>query len=235
MGWRSPSLHSESQGARGRSGLFPLHDVRHHPGIAPRRTLRPCRATQQVTGCLDLLARAGKRKCANDSGAESTASEAGGARRDRTDDLMLAKHALSQLSYGPNQVNQDRRAVSSDATRRQGRMAARADARNSQGHGRDRRRLRPTTMVGLGRLELPTSRLSSARSNQLSYKPKSRGSRIVSRSRSRIIRYEKEKRRRRCPAKWDLTGPVIQSGSISSTEVERDRIRRPRRTMRNHP
>ena len=27
-------------------------------------------------------------------------------------------------------------------------------------------------MVGLGRLELPTSRLSSARSNQLSYKPK---------------------------------------------------------------
>ena len=27
---------------------------------------------------------------------------AGGARRDRTDDLMLAKHALYQLSYGPN-------------------------------------------------------------------------------------------------------------------------------------
>src|SRR5262249_32173280 len=27
-------------------------------------------------------------------------------------------------------------------------------------------------LVGLGRLELPTSRLSSARSNQLSYKPK---------------------------------------------------------------
>jgi hypothetical protein len=27
-------------------------------------------------------------------------------------------------------------------------------------------------MVGLGRLELPTSRLSSARSNQLSYRPK---------------------------------------------------------------
>jgi hypothetical protein len=52
------------------------------------------------TGCLDPLARAGKRKCArpkNDSGAEGT----GGARRDRTDDLMLAKHALSQLSYGP--------------------------------------------------------------------------------------------------------------------------------------
>jgi len=31
-------------------------------------------------------------------------------------------------------------------------------------------------MVGLGRLELPTSRLSSARSNQLSYKPEARTS-----------------------------------------------------------
>ena len=29
----------------------------------------------------------------------------GGARRDRTDDLMLAKHALSQLSYGPGGAN----------------------------------------------------------------------------------------------------------------------------------
>ena len=28
-------------------------------------------------------------------------SKTGGANRDRTDDLMLAKHALSQLSYGP--------------------------------------------------------------------------------------------------------------------------------------
>lgn len=31
--------------------------------------------------------------------------------------------------------------------------------------------LRPPEMVGLGRFELPTSRLSSARSNQLSYRP----------------------------------------------------------------
>ena len=46
---------------------------------------------------------------------------------------MLAKHALSQLSYGPV--------------------------------------VRARRVVGLGRLELPTSRLSSARSNQLSYKP----------------------------------------------------------------
>jgi hypothetical protein len=33
---------------------------------------------------------------------EARRAKRGGARRDRTDDLMLAKHALSQLSYGPN-------------------------------------------------------------------------------------------------------------------------------------
>ncbi len=53
----------------------------------------------------------------------------GGAGRDRTDDLLLAKQALSHLSYGPVRV------------------------------------------VGLGRLELPTSRLSGVRSNRLSYRP----------------------------------------------------------------
>jgi hypothetical protein len=73
----------------------------------------------------------------------SAIKPSGGARRDRTDDLMLAKHALSQLSYGP-------------ITRR--RMPRFKETRSIE-------------MVGLGRLELPTSRLSSARSNQLSYKP----------------------------------------------------------------
>jgi hypothetical protein len=62
----------------------------------------------------------------------------GGARRDRTDDLLLAKQALSQLSYGPS--------GSSVATL-------------------------PGDLVGLERFELSTSRLSSARSNQLSYRP----------------------------------------------------------------
>ena len=56
----------------------------------------------------------------------------GGAGRDRTDDLKLAKLPLSQLSYSPDRAKQ---------------------------------------MVGLVRFELTTSRLSSARSNQLSYKP----------------------------------------------------------------
>ena len=33
---------------------------------------------------------------------QETAQGTGGAERDRTDDLLLAKQALSQLSYGPN-------------------------------------------------------------------------------------------------------------------------------------
>jgi hypothetical protein len=76
----------------------------------------------------------------------------GGARRDRTDDLLLAKQALSQLSYGPS------------------------GAQTTEGGGQTTsavRRLYSVVweLVGLGRFELPTSRLSSARSNQLSYKP----------------------------------------------------------------
>ena len=63
---------------------------------------------------------------------------AGGADRDRTDDLRLAKPALSQLSYSP--IWQDMPV---------GRLE----------------------VVGLGRFELPTSRLSGGRSNQLSYRP----------------------------------------------------------------
>ena len=62
----------------------------------------------------------------------------GGARRDRTDDLLRAKQALSQLSYGPK-INKCQ--------------------------------MYHLTLVGLGRLELPTSRLSGVRSNQLSYRP----------------------------------------------------------------
>jgi hypothetical protein len=94
-------------------------------------------------------------------------AQSGGARRDRTDDLMLAKHALSQLSYGPvpedecflSRASCRRAFASARAQRPSFKRACRAEAA-------EQRRL-----VGLGRLELPTSRLSSARSNQLSYKP----------------------------------------------------------------
>ena len=59
----------------------------------------------------------------------------GGAERDRTADLKLAKQALSQLSYGP---------ITETCQQK---------------------------LVGPGRLELPTSRLSGVRSNHLSYGP----------------------------------------------------------------
>ena len=82
--------------------------------------------------------------------------ESGGARRDRTDDLKLAKLPLSQLSYGPNRVS----VISNQkpVIRKKPIRPLTSDNRSPN-------------LVGLGRLELPTSRLSSARSNQLSYKP----------------------------------------------------------------
>jgi hypothetical protein len=89
----------------------------------------------------------------------SSGARPGGARRDRTDDLVLAKHALSQLSYGPQPA--ETQSLGSAATN-----LASGDPR-----AQPLRRLN-SGLVGLGRLELPTSRLSSARSNQLSYKPK---------------------------------------------------------------
>ena len=82
----------------------------------------------------------------------------GGARRDRTDDLLLAKQALSQLSYGPF------RNQSSVVSNQNAEGAARAFRLLNTDY-------RFLELVGLGRFELPTSRLSSARSNQLSYKP----------------------------------------------------------------
>ena len=82
----------------------------------------------------------------------------GGANRDRTDDLKLAKLALSQLSYGPGQVR---------------------------------------SLVGPGRVERPTSRLSGVRSNHLSYEPGSLTRRRAHIGRARDRRKEEEKRRGR--------------------------------------
>src|SRR5215471_4855950 len=46
---------------------------------------------------------------------EARRAKRGGARRNRTDDLMLAKHALSQLSYGPVTGNEARSACLAEA------------------------------------------------------------------------------------------------------------------------
>ena len=68
----------------------------------------------------------------------------GGGKEVRTPDPLLAKQVLSQLSYTPVLSNKSAQLL---------------------------RRAYTDKMVGLGRLELPTSRLSGVRSNHLSYKP----------------------------------------------------------------
>ena len=74
-------------------------------------------------------------------------SKDGGAKGARTPDLRRARAALSHLSYSPATA----RSVFQRA--KKGRMAP------------------LDNLVGLGRFELPTSRLSGVRSNQLSYRP----------------------------------------------------------------
>ena len=74
----------------------------------------------------------------------------GGAKQDRTADLLRARQALSQLSYSPS-----------------GYMLVKLLNKDwCLGHMSQAEHL-----VGLGRLELPTSPLSGVRSNQLSYRP----------------------------------------------------------------
>jgi hypothetical protein len=74
-------------------------------------------------------------------------------------------------------------------------------------------RIMRARLVGPGRVELPTSRLSGVRSNHLSYGPpfrkdagfpiaEGRRSRSLGRSRERNASAKKEKRRRRRPANW---------------------------------
>ena len=75
----------------------------------------------------------------------------GGARRSRTDDILLAKQALYQLSYGP--------------------IPRKTEAGSNTGELSTIVVAGPAKLVGPGRLELPTLRLSGVRSNHLSYGP----------------------------------------------------------------
>ena len=77
------------------------------------------------------------------------AAQDGGASRDRTGDLKLAKLALSQLSYGPITICEVRECSRMFA------MTSRSDA----------------AVVGREGVEPSTSRLSGVRSNHLSYRP----------------------------------------------------------------
>ena len=82
----------------------------------------------------------------------------GGAERDRTADPLLAKQVLSQLSYSPIQLDHQS-------------LTTRRGNNSHQPQPQPRSIIRKMQMVGPGRLELPTPRLSSVCSNQLSYGP----------------------------------------------------------------
>ena len=65
-------------------------------------------------------------------------------------------------------------------------------------------------MVGLGRFELPTSRLSGVRSNQLSYRPSTRAG---------------SRRARTLPGSRESRGPLPGSAPGASGNIEADRLR----------
>ena len=132
----------------------------------------------------------------------STQDRTGGARRDRTDDLKLAKLALSQLSYGPGQrsefSNQEK------AAPRCGRSTPLIP---------DSCQL--TTVVGLGRLERPTSPLSGVRSNHLSYRPEASPRRSYDHAAGQrlILREERETRAAKSRIRDPDLGPIVPSES----------------------
>ena len=92
----------------------------------------------------------------------------GGAERDRTADPLLAKQVLSQLSYSPNPREEQPQPIKVGA-----KPVHRHHIRKAQPAVRRflESTLRQNKVVGPGRLELPTPRLSSVCSNQLSYGP----------------------------------------------------------------
>ena len=93
--------------ARSNPDRSPLYDVRNHAFHCPSGLVNAerCFRGRNIVEPLMARLRQGFGVAAFAAGLPSRSwlqpAKAGGARRDRTDDLMLAKHALSQLSYGP--------------------------------------------------------------------------------------------------------------------------------------
>ena len=75
--------------------MFSLHDVRYH-AVTAHGAHDANSVMDEPQGFQHSLVSAFV--------GDQPSGPTGGARRDRTDDLMLAKHALSQLSYGPNEL-----------------------------------------------------------------------------------------------------------------------------------
>ena len=94
-----------------------------------------------------------------DPPSNSNTKTIGGAERDRTADPLLAKQVLSQLSYSPIFRFRHQPEVNGPCiTMHAFKLPSSPQIANQN-------------MVGPGRLELPTSRLSGVRSNHLSYGP----------------------------------------------------------------
>ena len=85
-----PAVVSDSQDAR--TVLFRLSLYDTYKTVRLKRSLRP-RLSKNTTRPQYLAAKSSRVRYT---------SKAGGASRDRTDDPLLAKQVLSQLSYGPN-------------------------------------------------------------------------------------------------------------------------------------
>ena len=78
---------------------YPINFVVKHPNLLAL-SRRP--ALRRLETCQVLRWPVSKSASLTSNGGDwATANEIGGAERDRTADLMLAKHALSQLSYSP--------------------------------------------------------------------------------------------------------------------------------------
>ncbi len=95
----------------------------------------------------------------------------GGARRSRTDDILLAKQALYQLSYGPIPT---------------GTVQSPGELSYDTAYGLEANPSNQHELVGPGRLELPTLRLSGVRSNHLSYGPMAATARLKAQARDRV-------------------------------------------------
>ena len=144
------------------SGQSPLHDVKDGKLEYRARKLGSFGKRAHIARSAMAHRSAGRGTAPKGARAriQQMGSGVGGARRDRTDDLLLAKQALSQLSYGPFGSKAER-SQRSEARRRSALLGSDFWLPVSE----------ILTMVGLGRLELPTSRLSGVRSNRLSYRP----------------------------------------------------------------
>ena len=167
----------------------PLHNVKHPRSKPPGpKTRGPNLRRRGYPPRQTLLRPANPLSSAPSAPRDGTAQPApatGGGERNRTDDLLLAKQALSQLSYTPAQTKRPtlacRTRVPRFATLRRAARASRASRHFDVPHARPALRgdrlerglpteaASPRRLVGQGGFEPPTSRLSSARSNQLSY------------------------------------------------------------------